>query len=390
MLLKGITVLEVCQFMSGPYCCMHLADEGAEVIKIERAGEGDETRRQGPPFLAGEGIYYMSVNRNKKSVALNLKAPEAVEAFKRLAKQADVVVENMRPGTMDRLGLGYAQIKEVNPSIIYCSISGFGQDGPYGERGGYDQIVQGMSGLMSVVGERGRAPVKVGVPITDISGSMFAFAAISMALFHRQRTGKGIHLDISMLDCSISWTTFQAGRHLATGEIPERMGSEHPLVVPYRAYNCQDGEYINIGCGNDRLYAGFCKVLGREDLITDPRFVKNPDRVKNRQVLDEIIQAELMKRTRDEWLADLEKAGVPSGPIYNMKDVFRDPHVQARKMLLEIEHPAIGSFNTFGKAIKYRGEEDRDKFTHPPALGEHTEEVLKNAGYTPEEIQKMV
>lgn len=389
MLLKGIKVVEVCQFMSGPYCCMLMADEGAEVIKVERAGEGDETRRQGPPFIAGEGVYFMSVNRNKKSVALDLKTSEAKEAFKKLAKEADVVVENMRPGTMERLGLGYAQIKEVNELIIYCSVSGFGQDGPYGKRGGYDQIVQGMSGLMSITGERDGAPVKVGIPITDICASMFAFGAINMALFNRERTGKGEYIDVSMLDSTVSWMTFQAGRYLATGDIPQRMGSEHPLVAPYRAYQCKDGEYINIGAGNDRIYTNLCKAIGREDMISDTRFVKNPDRVSNREELDQLIQNELMKKTRDEWLQVLEKIGVPCGPIYNMKDVFKDPHVLARKMMVEIEHPEVGSFKTFGKAIKFKTDDEREKHVYPPRLGEHNEEVLGALGYSQKEINKM-
>ncbi len=390
LFLEGVRVLEVCQFMSGPYCCMLMADEGAEVIKIERPGEGDETRRQGPPFLAGEGIYYMSVNRNKKSVALNLKSPEAVEAFKKLAQESDVVVQNMRAGTMERLGLGYEQIKEVNPSIIYCSISGFGQNGPYKNRGGYDQIIQGMCGLMSVTGERGRDPVKVGLPITDISASMFSFGAINMALFNRERTGKGVHIDISMLDSGVSWMTFQGGRYLATGEIPVRMGSEHPLVAPYRTYRCGDGEYINIAAGNDRNYANLCRALGREDLIEDPRFVKNPDRVSNREILDQSLQEELLKKTRDVWVEIFEGAKVPCGPIYNMGDVFQDPQVIARDMLIEIQHPEIGSYKTFGKAIKLGDDEGRPEFSYPPPLGHHNDEILGGLGYTREQIHKMV
>lgn len=389
MLLKGVRVLEICQFMSGPYCCMLMADEGAEVIKIERPGEGDETRRQGPPFLAGEGIYFISVNRNKKSVALNLKSPAAVRAFKKLAETADVVVENMRPGTMDRLGLGYDDISQVNPSIIYCSVSGFGQDGPYGRRGGYDQIIQGMSGLMSITGERDGPPVKVGLPITDIAASMFSFGAINMALFNREKTGEGVHIDVSMLDSAVSWMTFQAGRYLATGEIPQRMGSEHPLVAPYRTYKCNDGEYINIGAGNDRLFANLCRVLRREDLIEDPRFVKNPDRVGNRAALDGILQEEFMKRSREEWLKALDEAGVPSGPIYDMSQVFADPQVKARDMLVEIPHPEIGPYKTFGKAIKIKGDGDRESFQAAPALGQHNEEVLGGLGYSPKEIAEM-
>ena len=386
MLLEGVKVLEVCQFMSGPYCGMLLADHGAEVIKIERAGEGDETRRQGPPFINGVGIYFMSVNRNKKSVALNLKSAEGINAFKRLAKDADVVMENMRTGVMERLGLGYEAIKKVNPSIIYCSVTGFGHYGPYAERGGYDQIIQGMSGLMSITGEKDGAPVKVGIPITDICASMFAFGSINMALYNRTKTKEGSFIDISMLDCAVSWLTFQAGRHLATGEIPERMGSSHPLVVPYKAYKCKD-EYLNIGGANDQNFARICRVLERTDLIKDTRFKSNPDRVKNRKELDAIIEHELSRKTRDQWLEEFMAAGLPCGPINNIKDVFEDPHIIARGMLEEVEHPVVGSYKTFGKAIKVENEAKK-KFIYAPSLGEHTEEVLGKLGYTPEEIKK--
>jgi formyl-CoA transferase/CoA:oxalate CoA-transferase len=263
--LEKVLVIDLSIALAGPYCSLMLADYGAEVIKIEMPGRGDDTRAWGPPFVEGESAYFLSINRNKKSLTLNLKTDEGKKILLRLIKDADVLLENFRPGTLDRLGLGYGILKKENPRLIYCAISGFGQNGPYKDKPGYDQILQGMGGLMSITGEVGKPPVKVGIAVTDIAAGMFAAYGILLALMARSKTGLGQMVDVSMLDCQIAWLTYQAGRYFASGEIPEKVGSGHPLIVPYQAFRARD-KYINIACGNDKLYTDFCNAIGRPDL----------------------------------------------------------------------------------------------------------------------------
>lgn len=365
---------------------MMLADMGAEVIKVEPP-EGDVSRSWGPPFIEGESSYFLSINRNKKSIVINLKSEKGREIVLKLAEKCDVFVENFRPGVTKRLGVDYETVKKVNPKIIYCSISGFGQEGPYRDYPAFDQILQGMGGLMSITGEPGRPPVKVGIPITDIAAGMFAAYGIVCALFYREKTGKGQYVDVSMLDSQVAWLTYQAGRYFATGEIPGPIGSGHPLIVPYQAFKTKDG-YINIAAGNDNLFRSLCKVLGVEHLADDPRFNTNPKRVENREELVKILEEIFVQKTTSEWLELIRKAGVPCGPIYNVADVVNDPQVLFRKMVVEIDHPKSGRIKVTGVPVKL-SESPGDVRLPPPMLGQHTVDILKFLGYSDEDISKL-
>ena len=384
--LKRIRVLDLSRVIAGPFCSMTLADLGAEVIKVEIPGRGDDARAY-PPFINGVSSYFLSLNRGKKSVTMNLKRPEAKEAFYRLAEQCDVLLENFRPGVTERLGVDYETIRRVNPRIVYCSISSFGQTGPYASWPGYDLIIQGMGGLMGITGEQGRPPVRVGVAITDLGAAMWATIAILAALRARDQTGEGQHLDVSMLDGSVAWLTFVAGNYFATGEIPKRMGSAHPNLVPYQAFETADSRYILIGAGNDRLWALLCRGMGLEDWIEDPLYATAEKRVENREVLIQALEKEFRKRTRDEWLETLRDLGFPCAPVYTIDEIFIDPHVLHRGMLVEMEHSEVGTIKQIGPVLKL-SETPCIIGSPPPGLGEHTKEVLKSiAGYTDEEIE---
>lgn len=387
--LSGVRVIELAQFLSGPLCGMLLGDWGAEVVKVEQPGSGDETRRQGPPFLCGVGAYFLSCNRNKKSVTLDLKKPKGKQLFLELIRQSDILIENLRPGAMEKLGLSYEDTRDVNPSIIYCSISGFGHSGPYMKKGGYDQVIQGMSGIMSITGEKDGPPVKVGAAISDIAAAMYAFASILMCLYERQVSPdwRGRHLDIAMLDCAISWLTFQAQRYFLSGEIPERMGTQHPLVSPYECYRTKDG-FVNISAGNDRLFADLCEVLGLSRLPQDQRFKSNPDRVVNRRELNAILEPEIEKLSTSEIVEKLNEKGVPAGPVFDISQVFADEHVISRGMKAEVWHPVMGNIPQIGSAIKLSGFEWYPR-TPPPLLGEHTDEVLTWLGKSDAEIANL-
>ncbi|RLI04075.1 CoA transferase [Candidatus Bathyarchaeota archaeon] len=384
--LDGVKILDLSSALAGPYCTMMLADMGAEVIKVEPP-EGDVSRSWGPPFIEGESSYFLSINRNKKSIVINLKSEKGKEIVLKLAEKCDVFVENFRPGVTKRLGVDYETVKKVNPKIIYCSISGFGQEGPYRDYPAFDQILQGMGGLMSITGEPGRPPVKVGIPITDIAAGMFAAYGIVCALFYREKTGKGQYVDVSMLDSQVAWLTYQAGRYFATGEIPGPIGSGHPLIVPYQAFKTKDG-YINIAAGNDNLFRSLCKVLGVEHLADDPRFNTNPKRVENREELVKILEEIFVQKTTSEWLELIRKAGVPCGPIYNVADVVNDPQVLFRKMVVEIDHPKSGRIKVTGVPVKL-SESPGDVRLPPPMLGQHTVDILKFLGYSDEDISKL-
>ena len=333
--LEGIKVLDLSRALAGPYCTMMLADMGAEVIKIEMPERGDDSRAWGPPFIEGESAYFISVNRNKKSMTLNLKKEKSIEIVHRLIKQSDVLIENFRPGTMEKLSLSYDEVKEINPKIIYCSISGFGQDGPYRLLPGMDQVLQGMGGLMSITGEPDGPPVKVGVAVADIAGGMFAAYGIVVALFNRETGGKGQMIDLSLLDCQVAWLTYRAGSFFASGEIPKPLGSGHPVIVPYQAFKAKD-VYVNVAAGNDQLWQKFCKALGLENLMNEQQFATNAMRVKNREEIIEIIGDVICNKKADEWLKILTEAGVPCGPIYNMDKIFSDPQVLHREMVKEL------------------------------------------------------
>ncbi len=385
--LEGIKVLDLSRALAGPYCTMMLADMGAEVIKLEMPGRGDDSRSWGPPFVEGESAYFMSINRNKKSITLNMKSDKSTEIIHKLIKQSDVLVENFRPGAMERLGLGYERVKEMNPRIIYCSISGFGQDGPYRMLPGFDQVLQGMGGLMSITGELGGPPIKVGVAIADISGGMFASNGILVALYNREKTGKGQMVDVSLLDSQVAWLTYRAGAYFASGEVPQPMGSGHPVIVPYQAFKAKD-VFINIAVGNDQLWERFCKAVGLENVMNDPKFATNAKRVENREEIVKIISDLIVTKDGEEWLKIITDAGVPCGPIYTVDKVFADPQVLHREMVKELDHPKAGKVKVTGIPIKL-SDTPGEVETAPPVLGQHTQEILAELGYSDKDLEKL-
>ena len=387
--LSGIRVLDLSRVLAGPFCSMLLADLGAEIIKVEMPGRGDDTRAY-PPNINGVSSYFLSINRGKKSITLDLKDKQAREALYRIAKKCDVVLENFRPGVTKRLGVDYDTLKEHNPRLVYCSISSFGQTGPYAQWPGYDLIIQGMGGLMGVTGEEGKPPVRIGVAMTDIGTGMYATIGILSALFSRLITGKGQYVDVSMMDGSISWMTYAAGNYFATGKNPERLGSAHPSIVPYQAFTAGDGKHLLIAAGNDRLFQMLCDGMNLGDLKQDERFKGNEDRVKNRVELISLLEQEFLGKERDEWLTILKEIGFPCAPVYSIDEIFRDPQVLHREMLMEMEHPKAGTIKQIGPVLKFS--ESQSNFSlPPPLLGEHTEEILRDlADYSDEEIKKLV
>jgi crotonobetainyl-CoA:carnitine CoA-transferase CaiB-like acyl-CoA transferase len=386
--LRGIRVLDLSRVLTGPFCSMILADLGAEVVKVEVPGSGDDTRSFGPPFIGKESAYFLSINRNKKSIAINLKAKEGVVIVHRLARISDVVLENFRPGVTKGLGVDYPTISAINPRVVYCSISGFGQTGPYSQRPAYDLVTQGMAGLMGITGEPGREPVKVGVAITDIAGGMYAAIAILAALRARESRGRGCWIDISLVDSTLTWLVYVAGNYFASGRVPARMGSAHSNIVPNQTFVTADGKLLTIAVGNDRLWKNFCKALGIESLADDPRFATNPKRVENRGTLVPMLSDIMKKKTRDEWLEVLVREEVPAGPVYMMDEIFTDPQVLHRNMLREVDHPTAGRIKQIGNPIKIVGEPE-PAIKPPPLLGEHTDDVLRSLGYSEEQVRDL-
>ena len=332
--LEDIKVLDLSRVLAMPYCSMMLGDLGAQIIRVERPGIGDETRHWGPPWAGDQSAYYLCTNRNKKSITVDLKKKEGQEIILQLAKRSDILLENFLPGSLAAMGLGYEQIRAVNPAIIYASVTGYGQDGPYRDLPGFDFIIQAQGGLMSIIGEGDGPPMKVGVAIVDITAGLFACSAILAALHHRERTGIGQQIDIALLDSQVAWLANQASNYLISGKVPRRMGNAHPNIVPYEAFEAKDGVYIALGVGNDNQWQKFCKLAKLENLIHDPRYATNPKRVENRGELVSLLQEIFRKKTSAEWLRILAEAEVPCGPINTIDRVFADPQVLTRGMLV--------------------------------------------------------
>jgi len=381
-------VLDLSRVLAGPFCSMTLADLGAEVIKVEMPGTGDDTRAY-PPYIGKQSSYFMSANRGKKSVTLDLKTKDGQEVLHRLAAKCDVVIENFRPGVTSRLAADYETLSKINPHLIYCSISSFGQTGPYSEKPGYDLIIQGMGGLMGITGEPGGPPVRIGVAITDLGSGMWATIAILAALQARTRDGKGQYLDISMMDGSVAWMTYVAGNYFATGKSPPKMGSAHPSIVPYQGFVTSDGKSILLGGGNDRLFVSLCEGLGMPELPKDPQYAGNENRVKNRATLIPILEKRFKEKPRDEWIRILEALGVPVAPVYSIDEIFADEQVLHRGLQIEVPHPELGKVKQIAPAIRMSKTPCVVELP-PPLLGEHTDEVLKSiAGYTDAEIKAL-
>jgi crotonobetainyl-CoA:carnitine CoA-transferase CaiB-like acyl-CoA transferase len=385
--LSHVRVLDLSRVLAGPWAGQNLADLGAEVIKVERPGAGDDSRAFGPPWVKDrqgrdtkDSAYYTSANRGKKSITVNISRPEGQKIVRELAKISDVLIENYKFGDLARYELAYEDLKTINPKLVYCSVTGFGQTGPYRERPGYDFMIQGMGGMMSVTGEPddapGGGPQRAGVPVADIITGMYASIAICAALAHREKTGVGQQLDLALLDSQIALLAYQNTNYFSTGKPPKRIGNLHPNIVPYQPFRTRDGSVI-LACGNDNLYRKFCDVAGCPELAEDPRFASNGKRVENRAELTRLLQAIFLKRTTHEWVDALEAAGVANGPINDVAQVFEEPQVKARGVRIELDHPVAGKLPLVASPMRFSATPLEHKLA-PPVLGQHTEEVLRD------------
>ncbi|MCQ4313186.1 CoA transferase [Stutzerimonas sp. VN223-3] len=382
--LSNVKILDISQIMAGPYCTMVLGDLGAEVIKVEKSNGGDDSRQMGP-YVNGESTCFFQINRNKKSISLNLKDQRARDIFYRLAADADVIVENYRPGVTQSLEIDYETIRAINPGIIYCSISGYGQTGPYSNKGGFDLVAQGMSGLMSMTGEPGKRPLKTGIAVYDIGAGLTAIYSILAAYIHKQNTGEGQHIDIAITECGLPWFAWEAAAYFANGTVPQPTGSRHRISAPYQAVRTQDG-YLMLGCANQRTWERLCRdVIAREDLLGDERFVTNSDRARNVETLENILEEILSQQPMKHWLDLCDTAGVPAGPINDFAQAMHDEHYLARGMVQEVRHPVIGSMKTIGFPAKF-SRTPLEIRRPAPLFAEHTDEVLHGIGMTDEDI----
>jgi crotonobetainyl-CoA:carnitine CoA-transferase CaiB-like acyl-CoA transferase len=386
-ILDGVTVLDLSTFVTGGFCSAMLANQGAEVVKVEQPGYGDAVRHSGPPFIRGESPYYWTLSYGKKSLELDLKNPEAKEALYELVEKADVLIQNFRPGTAERLDVDYDTLADHNDDLIYLAISAFGQTGPWRERSGYDLLIQGMSGIMSVTGEPDRQPVKVGLPMTDLITAMWAAFGATTALYRRERTGEGEYIDLGMLEATLPWLTKQAGMVFA-GEETKRMGTKDPVLAPYQTFETKDG-FINICILNEKLWGELCEALDRPDLPEDDRFETNADRVEHLDELEAEIETTLAGGTTDEWIETIaEDAGVPAGPVYSVEEALESPQIEARGTITEIDHPELGEVPVIEHPLKFRNAESGFELP-PPLLGEHNREVFREHGYSEAEIDRL-
>jgi len=387
--LSGVKVIELAHIMAGPTCGLMLADMGADVIKVEKVPGGDDSRRFLPPDIDGESAAFMMMNRNKRGIAVNLKEGGGKEVLKRLLKTADVVIENYRIDTMDRLGLGYDDLKKENPGLIYCAISGFGRTGPYAERGGFDLIAQGMSGLMSITGEGpGRPPVKMGAPITDITAGILAAMAVSAAYVHKLKTGEGQKIDTSLFEAGIVHTYWHSAIGLATGTAPGPLGSAHPLNGPYQAFQTADG-WLTLGAANQKNWLRLLGVLDAPEIADDPRFRENSDRMTHLKELESLLNVIFIRHSTEDWVSRLEAAGVPAGPVLNVNQMHEDPHALARDMIVEVPHSRLGLVKTIGLPGKFSATPGKVA-TGAPVYGQHSREVLAEYGFGESEIEKLI
>lgn len=385
--LAGLVVLDLSRVLAGPYASMMLADFGANIIKIEPPKVGDDSRAFGP-FIGKESAYYMSLNRNKRSMTLNLKEQAAKDLFKEMVKKADVVLENYRPGTMEKFGLGYEELKKINPKIIYAACSGFGHTGPYMDKPAYDIIVQAMGGIMSITGPEGGDPTRVGASVGDITAGLFAAIGVLLAAYHRERTGEGQKVDVGMLDCQVAILENAISRYLVNGVVPQPLGNRHPSITPFESFTAKDG-YVIVGAGNDRLWEKLCNLLERPDLTHDARFATNALRTQNVKELKVILDSVFKNKTIDAWLELLEEAGIPCAPINTVDKVINDPQIKARDMIIDLKHPVAGDMKVPGIPIKMSKTPGAVE-TPAPLLGQHTEEILSELlGYSKEQVAQL-
>ena len=386
--LSGMVVLDLTQIMAGPFCTMSLADMGADVIKVEKLNGGDDNRRMGPPFINDWSAGFLALNRNKRSLAVDLRSEVGRIMFKRLVEKADALVENFRPGVMERLGLDYESLAAIKPSLVYCSVSGFGNSGPYAKKGGFDLVAQGVSGLMSITGHPDLPPAKVGVPITDISAGLLAANGVLCAYIYALKTGHGQQVDTSLMEAGVAYTVWESSVYFADGDIPGPLGSAHRVSAPYQALRTLDG-YLNIGAATQPTWEQLCRAIGQESLIDDYRFLMPGDRKARQDELATLLEETFSTDTTGNWLKLLEDAGVVAGPIYNMDQVYKDPQVLARQMLVDLEDPELGTIHIIGIPVKFSSTPGQIR-TRAPMLGEHSVEVLIENGFSQAEVDELL